>query len=151
MNDKTEHDHHWEGQFEEYKILRSKAQELVKRLDELERNTAVACSAIFVFALSNQAASSTLAKLILFILPSLVAGFGYFKYLGLSGYLRDVNDYAANLENAVIGHDSWLKYYYSTRAARCGEYYFRRFRRGTWAALICLCVVLSTILCIFQR
>lgn len=150
MDDKVGNEHLWQGQFEEYKMLRTKALEMVKRLDELERNTAVACSAIYVFALSNQAATGKLAKLVLFGLPFLVALFGAIKYRGLSGYLREVNNYAASLEMTVIGHESWLTYYYSTRAPKKGENYFRRFRIGTWAALIFICFSLSALLCFWE-
>src|ERR1700761_7412632 len=100
----------FDARLEEYKSLRMKALDLIKRLDDLERNTILACTAIFVFG-TTQAAPHM--KHFLFALPTFVSAVAFVKYWGLADYLLQVNTYAASIEQELLGRDGWLTAYYS--------------------------------------
>ena len=148
MSDQTD------GRLEEYKILRIKAQEMVKRLDDLERNAIIACSAIFVFSVSTHW-PNPIAKEVLYFLPTALSWFGFLKYWGLASYLGEVNRYAAHIEPEVLGRPGWLTAYYSESAAKVldpplqGEGHFASFRMATWIVLSILTPILGTLLTLY--
>ena len=59
------------GEFvlEEYKMLRTKAQELIRRIEELERNVVITCGAIFVFSVVTFKTQHEFQRLLLNVLP----------------------------------------------------------------------------------
>src|SRR5436305_12527915 len=91
-----------DGRLEEYKILRAKAQEMVKRLDDLERNVILACSAIFVYAVSTQW-PNPVSRRVIYFLPFALSVIGWIKYVGLAKYLGQLNKYTASIEKEVLG------------------------------------------------
>ena len=147
----------FDGRLEEYKALRSKAAEMVKRLDDLERNAIVACSAIFVFGISNYTWSNTISKSVIFFLPFVVACFGAVKYLGQAGYLSELNRYVAHIEPEIMGRSGWLTAYYSLPGATLleppikGEEHFKWYRIVTWLALLGLTLTLGILLAIYWQ
>jgi hypothetical protein len=119
---------------EEYKMLRTKAQDLTRRIEELERNVVIACSAIFVFAVVTFETDHKYERLILFFLPFCVSVLGFVRYKGLAFYMKDVNSYTARVE-IELGGGGWLTHYYSEDRARTDDHY-RQYREAIWYAII---------------
>jgi hypothetical protein len=121
---------------EEYKMLRTKAQDVTRRIEELERNVVVACSAIFVFSVAPSFKfEHGYQFLILFFLPLCVSLVGFVRYKGLALYMKEINGYAAGLESQLGGDPGWLNYYYSKDRPYTDDHY-RRFREAIWYAII---------------
>jgi hypothetical protein len=136
--------------FAEYKNLRARAHELVRRIDQLERNVVVACSAVFVFSVSSLNASSAIAKTALYVLPPLISVLGLLRYVGLTQYLKEVNSYTVTLEAKLGGSPGWLTHYYANSPDHKGERYFSVFRIVVWGFLIAANVIFAAIL-LYQR
>lgn len=134
----------------EYKDLREKAKDIVRRMDELERNVVIACSAIFVFSISTFQTDETYSRYLLFLLPVFVSLIGYARYWGLSRYLLEVNTYCAVLEKRLRkGEPGWLSKYYESEGR--GDLYFKRFRRHLWHIVLVFNAIIGLWLVIFDK
>jgi hypothetical protein len=123
-------------QLEEYKMLRSKAQETISRIEDLERNVIVASSAIFVFSVGSFQAKSKYQSLVILLLPLCVSLVGFFRYKGFASYVREINDYTIGLEKQLAGEKGgWLTYYYSEDRPIRDERY-QQYRKSVWYAVI---------------
>jgi hypothetical protein len=121
---------------EEYKMLRTKSQDIIRRVEDLERNVVIACSAIFVFSVGTFKPEYKWQSLILFILPLCVSLVGFVRYKGLAFYARDVNKYTVIVEEKLAGKQGgWLTYYYSPDRQHTDKYY-QRYRSSIWYAII---------------
>jgi hypothetical protein len=132
----SENDHANDFVLEEYKMLRSKSQETIHRIDELERNVIVACSAIFVFSVGTFKTEHKWQSLILFILPLCVSIVGFLRYGGLVRKMREADDYTVLLERKLAGSNGgWFAYYYSEDRAYTDKQYRRRRDLIWWAIM----------------
>jgi hypothetical protein len=102
-------------QLEEYKMLRTKAQDVIGRIEQLERNVVLASSAIFVFSLATFVPKTNYQSLIIYFLPLGVSLVGLVRLNRLEWYLREINRYTEErLERSLSKEKGgWLKYYYS--------------------------------------
>jgi hypothetical protein len=131
---------------EEYKMLRTKAQDMTRRIEELERNVIVACSAIFVFAVATFKPHNSRETLILYFLPLCVSLVGFLRYKGLAHYMREINEYTQGLETKLGGAGAgWLNYYYSPDRPRTDDHY-RQYRVSIWYATIVFNILAGAIL-----
>jgi hypothetical protein len=133
----SENNHAKDFLLEEYRILRSKSQETTHRIDELERNVIVACSAIFVFSVGTFKTEHKWQSLILFILPLCVSIVGFLRYSGLVHKAKEADDYTVLIEKKLAGSDGgWLTYYYSQDRPRSDEQYQRNRDLIWWAIML---------------
>jgi hypothetical protein len=134
---------------EEYKILRERASDMVRRIDQLERNVVIACSAIFVFALSGLKLDEPVPRWILYFMPLFVSAIGVYKYTGLSRYLRELNQYVAEIELKLNGGEpAWLNRYYNNSNNNFGNSHFRRYRVHLWTSILIFNSVIGLVLSI---
>ena len=121
---------------EEYKMLRNKAQETIRRIEELERNVIVASSAIFVFSVGQTQTLNKYQSLVIFLLPLFVSIAGFMRYAGLALYVREVNQYTEGLEKQLAGEKGgWLTYYYS-KDRPISDRQYQHYRRFIWYCVI---------------
>ena len=126
---------------EEYKMLRGRTRYVLERLERLEQNVLIACSAIYVFALSEFRPTDHEQRAIVYLLPSIVSIFGFFRYYALSGYLKEINYYTMELERKTEGL-GWLNHYYSQK--KLDVYYESRV--WVWVFLVLLNLLAAIIL-----
>ena len=133
----SENDHAKDFLLEEYRILRSKSQETTHRIDELERNVIVACSAIFVFSVSTFKTEHKWQSLILFILPLCVSIVGFLRYGGLVRKMREADEYTVSLEKKLAGSDGgWLTCYYYPKGRPSTDKLYRSKSDLIWRAIM---------------
>jgi Ca2+/Na+ antiporter len=142
--------------FEEYKMLATKEHHATRRIEELERNVVIACSAIYVFSLVTFRSQQKIHIIILFSLPFLVSLVGFYRYWGLARYVEEIDHYALKLERELSsGVYGWLSYYYECPLydakdhhgfPRRSDGYFRRHRDFAWYAIMFVNFVAGIIL-----
>jgi hypothetical protein len=125
----------------EYKMLRDKAQDVIRRIEELERNVIIACSAIFVFSNANFKSDNKYQNMLLFSLPFFLSLIGFYRYKGFTLYLREINEYTMRLEEKLNdGKPGWLSYYYSNDRHYTDKHY-KSYRIWIWYAVVTFNVV----------
>jgi hypothetical protein len=122
---------------EEYKMLRTKSQTIINRVEDLERNVVLFCGAVFAFAVGTSFTPTyKYQSLILYVLPLAVSIVAWVRYRGLILYMTEVNNYTIAVERELGGEKAgWLDYYYSPDRQRTDAKY-QQYRTVIWLAII---------------
>lgn len=136
---------------EEYKMLREKSLDAIKRMDQLERDVIISCGAIFVFSVSSFKPADSYSRALIMFLPFLISLLGYFRYKGLSLYLKTVNAYTAKIEPELFGGTGWLTYYYSELLQHKRADKWDNYRRIIWYSIMVFNLLAGSWIVLFTR